>query len=80
MLVLTRKKNESIKIGDTIEIIVTRIDSDRVKLGITAPSKISIHRKEVYDEIIKENKAALKPVSLDMIQEISRELGKKKKK
>ncbi|RKX94993.1 MAG: carbon storage regulator [Spirochaetes bacterium] len=55
MLVLTRKVNESIMIGDDIEITVVEIKGDHVKLGITAPRNISIHRKEVYLAIQKEN-------------------------
>ena len=58
MLVLGRKKDESIVIDDDIEIIVTSIEGDTVKLGIAAPKHITIHRKEVYLEIQEENKQA----------------------
>ena len=58
MLVLGRKKGESIVIDDDIEIIVTSIEGDTVKLGIAAPKHITIHRKEVYLEIQEENKQA----------------------
>ena len=47
MLVLARKFNESIMIGDEIEVIVIEIKNDQVKLGIKAPRKIAVHRKEV---------------------------------
>jgi len=58
MLVLGRKKGESIVIDDQIEITITAVEGDTVKLGITAPKQISIHRKEIYLEIQAENKLA----------------------
>jgi carbon storage regulator len=52
MLVLTRKKFESIVIGDTlIEVVVVEIRGDQVKLGINAPKSIPVHRREVYEAI-----------------------------
>ena len=60
MLVLTRKKDESIIIDDHIEVKVISIEDGKVKLGISAPKNIEIHRKEVYVEIQSENKAAAK--------------------
>jgi carbon storage regulator len=58
MLVLARRLNESIMIGDDIEVVVIDIKGDQVKLGIRAPKRVSVHRKEIYDEIKKENIAA----------------------
>ena len=55
MLVLTRKLEESIMVGDNIEIKVVSVHGESVKLGITAPRNIPVHRKEVYEEIEKEN-------------------------
>lgn len=54
MLVLTRKTNESIMIGDEIEVTVIDIRGDHVKIGISAPRAISVHRKEVYEAIRRE--------------------------
>ncbi len=59
MLALTRKKNESIIIGEDIEVVILGINRDQVKLGINAPKHISIHRKEIYALIEDENKASI---------------------
>ncbi|MEN6313407.1 MAG: carbon storage regulator CsrA [Clostridiaceae bacterium] len=58
MLVLTRKKDQAIVINDDIEITVLDIQGDQVRIGISAPRSVSIHRKEVYLEIQQENKKA----------------------
>ncbi len=55
MLVLTRKRDESIIIGDNIIITVIGIRGDKVRLGIEAPKEVSIHRQEVYEAIQREN-------------------------
>ncbi len=60
MLVLARRLNESIIIGDDIEVVVIDIKGDQVKLGIKAPKRITVHRKEIYEEIQQENIAALR--------------------
>lgn len=51
MLVLSRKKNESIVIGDNITIVVVEIRGDKVRLGVAAPKEVPVHRQEVYDAI-----------------------------
>lgn len=61
MLVLSRQRDETILIGDDIEITVVDIRGDKVRLGIEAPKEFSVHRKEVYDAIRRENRAALLP-------------------
>lgn len=58
MLILSRKKDESIIIGDDIEITIIGIEDDKVKLGINAPKNIDIHRKEIYLQIQEENQKA----------------------
>jgi len=58
MLVLSRTRDETIMIGDDIEITVVDIRGDKVRLGINAPSHIAVHRKEVYDAIQRENRLA----------------------
>lgn len=59
MLVLSRKKGESIIIGDHIEVKVLSIDGDQVKIGIVAPKSINVHRSEVFEAIQEQNKEAL---------------------
>ena len=61
MLVLSRQRDETIKIGDDIEITVVDIRGDKVRLGINAPKSVSVHRKEVYEAIQKEKSAAQAP-------------------
>ena len=58
MMVLSRQKDQTIMIGDKVEITVVDIRGDKVRLGITAPSEIPVHRKEVYDAIKEENREA----------------------
>ncbi|MAY74564.1 MAG: carbon storage regulator [Phycisphaerae bacterium] len=58
MLVLSRQRDETIMIGDEIEITVVDIRGDKIRLGITAPTRIAVHRKEVYEAIKSENENA----------------------
>ena len=69
MLVLSRQVDETIMIGDDIEVTVVDIRGDKVRLGITAPKEIAVHRKEVYEAIKRENRAAaqVKPEDLPNI-------------
>lgn len=59
MLALTRKKGDSIIISDNIEVVILGIQGEQVKLGIIAPREISVHRKEIYEQIKCENKEAV---------------------
>ena len=58
MLVLSRQRHETIIIGDDIEITVVDVRGEKVRLGITAPTHVSVHRKEVYESIKRENEAS----------------------
>jgi len=60
MLILSRKLDEKIMIGDDVEITIIEIRKDVVKLGISAPRAVPVHRKEVYEEIQEENLKAAK--------------------
>ncbi len=75
MLVLSRQRDEAIMIGDDVEITIVDIRGDKVRLGINAPSRITVHRKEVYTAITKENEIASQIVSTD-ITELVHNLGK----
>lgn len=66
MLVLTRKRNEAIQIGDDIEIKVLAIEGDQIKIGIDAPKSVGIYRKEIYVEIQQQNNEAAN-VSVDLL-------------
>jgi carbon storage regulator len=61
MLVLTRRENESIMIGDDIEIRVLDIKENQVKIGVLAPKNVAVHRREVYEAIQQENTEAAAP-------------------
>ena len=66
MRVLSRQKDQTIIIGDDIEITVVAIRGDKVSLGINAPRSIAVHRKEVYDAIKRENRRAMKTTPQDL--------------
>lgn len=66
MLVLTRKKNESIVLNDNIEITIVDVQGDQVRIGINAPKSVSIFRKEIFLEIQAENKKAADVKSIDL--------------
>ena len=58
MLVLTRKVGESIQIGDDIRMTVLSAQGQNVKIGVQAPRSVTVHRKEIYERIVEENKRA----------------------
>ena len=58
MLVLSRKINQSIMVGDNVRVVIVSVDRDQVKLGIEAPRDIPVHRSEVYEEIQRANRTA----------------------
>lgn len=60
MLVLTRKVHQSIVIGDGIEVVVLEVRGEQVRLGIKAPKDVTVHRKEIFEQIHSENVEATK--------------------
>lgn len=69
MLVLSRKKGESLMIGDNIEVKVLGVEGDQVKIGIVAPRSVAVHRSEVYESIQEQNKEALQ-VTPDFVKNL----------
>jgi carbon storage regulator len=75
MLVLSRQRDESIIIGDNVQITVVDIRGDKVRLGIIAPTEIPVHRKEVYDAIQRENRKAAEVSADDLAKLTTRPRG-----
>ena len=69
MLVITRKKGESLMIGDDIEITISKIEDGSVKVGINAPKDVTILRKELYEAVENENKEATN-IDLNMLNNL----------
>jgi carbon storage regulator len=74
MLVLTRKSNQSIMIGDDIEVSVLSVMGDKVRIGIQAPQEVPVFRTEIYLEIHREDGAAPKDARAE-VDEALRDLG-----
>lgn len=72
MLVLTRKRNQSIQIGRDIEIKILAIEGDQIKIGINAPKDIEVYRKEVYLAIQEENTKAV--ASIELINQLAKKM------
>lgn len=70
MLALARKSNESIMLGNDIEITVLEIKGDQVKLGIKAPKSVPIYRKEIYLQIQEENRQAVREVDVEAVENL----------
>ena len=70
MLALARKINQSIMIGNDIEITLLEIKGDQIKIGIKAPKNVPIYRKEIYAQIQEENKSAGQEVDVNKIRDI----------
>ncbi len=77
MLVLSRKKNQGIIIGDNIELTIIEIQGDQVRIGIKAPKNVSIYRKEIFLEIQDENKKAANSGAAIALDEIIKKNGEK---
>ncbi|HMV80613.1 MAG TPA: carbon storage regulator CsrA [Leptospiraceae bacterium] len=78
MLVLARRLNQSILIGEEVEIVVVEIKGDQVKLGIKAPKNVSVHRAEVLKEIQEENKKAKADILPTNLSELGNIIKNKK--
>lgn len=74
MLVLSRQRDETIMIGDDVEITVVDIRGDKVRLGISAPARVAVHRKEVYEAIRSENEQAARAAKSPDLDDL-RKLG-----
>jgi len=61
MLVLTRRANQSIMIGNDVVVTVLDVKGDQVRIGIRAPRSVAVHREEVFAELARENQAAASP-------------------
>ena len=78
MLVLARKIDESIIIGEDIEVVIVDIKGDQVKLGIKAPKKVTVHRKEIFEDIKQANISATNTkFSPDALRDLSDYFKKK---
>ena len=76
MLVLSRKKGQSIIIGDNIEITVVEIKGEMVRIGVNAPREVTVHRQEVFDQIAAENQQAQQSEGLQLKRSEERRVGK----
>ncbi len=81
MLVLSRQRDETIMIGDNVQITIVDIRGDKVRIGISAPPDIPVHRKEVYESIQKENQASAQAngTSPRKVESLAREKREKQK-
>ena len=70
MLALTRKKGESLMIGNNVEVTVLDVRGDQVKIGITAPKEVPVYRKEVYAQIQEANAAAVDASGMDALKKM----------
>lgn len=79
MLVLTRKLGESIVIGNHVRVTVLDMQGKQIRLGIEAPSEVSIHRGEVYERIEQENRRAAETAHVDLskLTQVVKSKGKK---
>jgi carbon storage regulator len=76
MLILTRKSNESVIIGNDIEVRILDVRGDQVSLGFTAPRKVAIYRKELYEAIQAQNRDAAGSSGGDDLNKLSKSLEK----
>lgn len=71
MLVLTRKTDQSIMVGSDIEITILEVRGEQVRIGIRAPRNVTVHRKEVFEQISQENRSAAEaPATLPTLDQL----------
>jgi len=70
VLVFTRKRDEAVVIGDGVEVRVLRIGRDSIRLGVTAPTTVPVHRLEIYEQIRAENQEAAKTLRSDRLSQL----------
>jgi carbon storage regulator len=75
MLVLTRRIGESIQIGDDIKLTVLAVQGLTVRMGIEAPKHIRVHREEIYEKIVEENRRAAQETSIENLEKLSQWKG-----
>ena len=71
MLALTRKRGESIMVGNNVELVVLSVQGDQVKLGFVAPKNITIHRKEIFEQIQAENREASTNINIAALKKLN---------
>ena len=74
MLILSRKVGQSLMLGDGVEITITEVSGDRVKIGISAPADIKVYRKEIYSTI-QENQSAAVPAPSGSLRDLLRQFN-----
>jgi carbon storage regulator len=75
MLVLTRRIGESIQIGDDVKLTVLAVQGQTVRMGIEAPKNIRVHREEIYEKIVEENRRAAQETSIENLEKLSQWKG-----
>ena len=70
MLILTRKLGESIRVGDDVQITVLSVQGNSVKIGVKAPRSLSVHRQEIYDRIVEENRRAALSITVENAEKL----------
>ena len=75
MLVLTRRIGESIQIGDDIKLTVLAVQGQTVRMGIEAPKTVRVHREEIYEKIVEENRRAALETSVENLEKLSQWKG-----
>lgn len=76
MLVLTRRSDEALRIGDNVKITVVEIKGNQVRLGIEAPAEVSIYREEIYMKVMEENRLAAAAATTELFRKVKEHISK----